>query len=97
MIPSRGLTQVRSAQKDKEDSPWLRFERIRATARHARTKARPKGRKPGPGCRRVPMERAVELMAVTAPKTRKIYPVTRSHFSMTDDLLVDTSGMLAKN
>ncbi len=44
--------------------------------------ARPKGKNPGPGCLHLPMERWTELHAVVTPIIRRIYPVTRSHFSI---------------
>ena len=55
---------------------------IKASARAMRIQARPNGRNPGPGCFSVPMAKRIELQAVTIPIIRRMYPVTRSHFSM---------------
>ena len=49
MTPRRGLSQVRSAQKGFEDPPSFGFAKIKARERRIRMRARPKGRKPGPG------------------------------------------------
>ena len=82
MTPRRGRNQVRSAQKGFDDPPLVRFCKIKARERIIRVKARPKGRKPGPGCLNLPMEREVELHAVITPMARRKYPETRFHFSM---------------
>ena len=82
MTPRRGRSQLRSAQKGFDGPPLARLCKIKARERITRTRARPKGRKPGPGCLNLPMEREVELQAVITPMARRMYPETRSHFSM---------------
>ncbi len=82
MVPRRGRSQVRSAQKGFDDPPLVRFCKIKARERRISIRARPKGRKPGPGCLNLPMEREVELQAVITPMAKRMYPETRSHFSM---------------
>jgi hypothetical protein len=81
-VPRSGLSQVLSGQKGVGDSFFPLRVMISPTERRIRIKARPKGRKPGPGCLGFPMARYVELQAVISPIARRIYPVTRSHFSM---------------
>ncbi len=82
MVPRRGLTQVLRGQNGTGDFSPVRLFKIRASARAIRMTASPKGRNPGPGWRSLPMEREVELQAVTRPMIRRMYPETRSHFSM---------------
>ena len=82
MTPRRGLSQVRSGQKGFDGPPLVRFSKIKARERRISIRARLKGRKPGPGCLNLPMEREVELHAVITPMARRMYPETRFHFSM---------------
>ena len=86
--PRRGRSQVRSGQKGAGTSSLLRLCNIKARARKARMTDSPKGKNPGPGCLNFPMESWVELKAPITPMKRRMYPETRSHFSMFSSLPV---------
>ena len=81
--PRRGRSHDRCGQNGTEGIPFSRLlPKIRISENMMRTMARPKGKKPGPGCFNLPMERWIALQAVMTPIARRMYPVTRSHFSI---------------
>jgi hypothetical protein len=55
--PKRGLSQVLWGQKGMEEMSPFQLLRISARESMMRQRASPKGRKPGPGCLALPMER----------------------------------------
>jgi hypothetical protein len=69
-------------QKGTAPLSFFQLFRMRAKERAIRIIANPKGRNPGPGRLALPMDKDVELQAVTTPMARRTYPATLSHFSM---------------
>jgi len=80
--PRSGLNQVRLGQKGVEGVPFFKRLMIKAREKIIRMMQSPKGRNPTPGCLKLPILRCTELHAPTTAITNRMYPVTRSHFSM---------------
>jgi hypothetical protein len=55
--PRRGLSHVRWGQNGVEAIPFFHLLKIKKSESMMRTMASPKGKKPGPGCFNLPIER----------------------------------------
>jgi len=80
--PSSGLSQLLRGQNGMGEDFPPKFLKIRMRDRMMRQSPNPKGRKPGPGCLNLPIERRVEPQTAITPMAKRQTPEMRFHFSI---------------